>query len=418
MATPLEAFRIKYHLTRADLLNSLINRGGEPISERTLRGLLSGQSQLSETTTEENAKNLAETVHHIHSKLNLDDLNRECRAALLSPRSSSPPGGNGILEDPIGSCSRRAGWSHSIRTLPLKGEHVHLTKARKLSDALQGTWSAYKETLYPDRTGRNAYTPERMDPRKFLEWTDKHFLDALDAYEKERDLSCGKWFLLQMLSWTESACHRIREQLEALKTHSGQWRAKLKEAKGHVGLLQASKERRMWLELRRLENLIKMSERWLGYDQENRQELEVLLAQAEENSAAWIELFEEVEGNPSFAVPECLMDDLSIRRAVHQRWLKVVGPPMEGDAGNWPVDHDPLVGLARCKSPLWPFDAALDAFSFELADAWDVILLSDQTKRHLFYVPKDPGEWDDLKEIEDGPGDEGGEGLALATTAE
>lgn len=254
-----------------------------------------------------------------------------------------------------------------------------------------------------------------MDPREFLEWADKHFLDALEAYEKERDLNCGKWFLLRMLSWTESACHRLLEQLEALKTLSEKWKSKLKEAKRLVDLLRVGRERRMWLELRRLENLIKMSEHWLGRDQKSRQELEALLIQADENSATWIEFFEEVEGNPCFAISDRLMDDRDIRRAVHQRWLKVVGPAIEGDAGNWPVDHDPLVGFARCKSPLWPFDSASDAFSFELADAWDVLLLSDQTKRYLFYVPKEPGEWNDQEVVEEG---DRCEELALASTAD
>lgn len=148
MATPLEALRIKYHLTRADLLNSLINRGGEPISERTLRGLLSGQSQLSETTIEENAKNLAETIHCINSKLDQVELNRECRAVLLSPRGSFQADEEGDTRGP-----GRAGWSHYVRTLQLKGDHDNLTKARKLSDSLQGIWSAYQETLYPGRIG-------------------------------------------------------------------------------------------------------------------------------------------------------------------------------------------------------------------------------------------------------------------------
>ncbi|MBX3169934.1 MAG: hypothetical protein KF760_21195 [Candidatus Eremiobacteraeota bacterium] len=381
MITPLESLRSKYHLTRADLLNSLVNRAGEPVSERTLSGLLAGRSQLSENTIEENSKNLADTIKRLNSRLDFEDVSRECRAALLEQRRAVALEEENSAE--ASAVSARPGWSHYLRTLPQKGEPAWLGKARKLSDSLQSIWSDYLKARAPQVGIGTRYVPEEMGPKDFLEWADAHFAEALERYEQERDLTCGKWFLLRVLSWTELACHRLQAQLSVLNQLGHKWRTRLAEARTHLSALNLEKDRRIWLEFCRLENLIQVSEHWVSQDDTQRRQAEELLKKAEQNSSAWMRLYEEVDGSPSFAIPDSLIDSPKIRAAIRKRWQEVV----DQEDGNWPEDYDPFAGFVICHSPLWPMlDAGKDAMEFELMEALDILLLSTKTKQHLFYV--------------------------------
>jgi hypothetical protein len=381
LTNPLEALRTKYHLTRADLLNSLVNRAGEPVSERTLSGVLAGRSQLSESTIEENSKNLADTIQRLNSKLDYEDLSRECRAALLDHRRTSVNEDEHSLE--ASSVSARPGWSHYLRTLPQKGEAAWVTKARKLSDSLQSIWGDYLKAKSPQSGIGKRYVPEEMGPKDFLEWSDAHFAKALEEYEKKRDLTCGKWFLLRVLSWTELACHRLQIQLAVLGQLAHKWSTRLAEARIHLGSLGAKKDRRTWLESCRLDNLIQVSGHWLSQDAALRKLTEELLHKAEQHSLTWMQLYEEVDGSPSFAIPDSLIDNAEVRAAIRKRWLEVA----DQAEGKWPDDYDPFAGFVICHSPLWPMlDAAKDAMEFELMEALDILLLSTRTKQHLFYV--------------------------------
>ncbi len=86
LSSPLQSLRSKYDLTETDLLQSFVNRAGEPISERTLSGLLAGRCQLAESILGVNSENLARTITLRNPRLKFEDIFLECRAVLREYR--------------------------------------------------------------------------------------------------------------------------------------------------------------------------------------------------------------------------------------------------------------------------------------------------------------------------------------------
>ena len=380
--SPLGSFRQRHQLSKEHLLSTLLNRRDEPISDRTLRGLLSMQMRPCETKIQQNAENLASLVVKLNPQKNLQQVLQESLEALWAyhkPKEESNE------SQSLNHKSHELSQWEDARTQPRDDDPRCLSEGRRLADELIKLWTEYRYALYPEKT-TPVYTPAQMKPENFLKWANEHGGDLLDSYEAERNVYGGKNLLYYLLSWTEAASSKLYDRLNSLIKCEKRWRTALKTASRILSPLAGKRERRMWLEYHRLSGIVSLSENWLRGHEQKIESIKALLAQAEEDSQLWIELFEEVDGERRCSVFDRLWQSAEIRMAIHLRWAKVVA-----DGQRWPKTYDPLLGFVICDSPLWPkLDHEPDALPFGLAEAIDILLMPDELKRQLFYVPDPP----------------------------
>ena len=372
----LATFRKKYQLSRENLLGTLVNRQGEPISERTLRDLLASKSRPCETMIQKNAQNLASLVVQLHPTRPHQEVLQESLEVLWALREPALESGGRMAESSSLECAR---------TEPRGDDPSYLSRGRKLSDGLEAIYTEYETALCPERI-QPAYRPEQMEPGDFIDWAHRNSEELLAAYEAERCTQGGKNLLFHLLHWTELACSRLHRSLASLVKIEKRWRQALKEALRALPAMEGKRERRTWLEFHRLRSNIALAEDWLVEHDRNIRPLQKQLERAEQASLRWIDLFEEVEGERMFMVFDRLHRSFEIRMAIHKRWVKVVG-----DGHRWPDTCDPFDGFVACDSPLWPKLASdPDAVSFGLAEALDILLMPAEMKRQLFCVPVAP----------------------------